>query len=53
IISIVVGEAMLIGFLLEIIPKSWAFGFLPVVPIVVVSTLIIVIGTLFRFKPAG
>ncbi len=53
IISIVVGEAMLIGFLLEIIPKSWAFGFLPVVPIVVVSTLIILIGTLFRFKPAG
>lgn len=50
IISIVVGEAMLIGFLLEIIPKSWTFGFLPVIPIVMVSTLIIIIGTLISSK---
>jgi len=46
IISIVVGEAAVFGFILGIIPKSWAFGFLPVVPIVAISTLIIIIGTL-------
>jgi len=48
IISILVGEAMLIGFLLEIIPQSWTFGFLPIVPIIIISTLIILIGSRFR-----
>ena len=45
IISILLGEAMLIGFQKELIPSAWTFGFLPVVPIVVVSSLIIVVGT--------
>ncbi|AFY54000.1 Na+/proline symporter [Rivularia sp. PCC 7116] len=44
IISILVGEAALIGFALNIIPASFTFGFLPVVPIVFVSGLIIVLG---------
>jgi len=45
IISIILGEAALIGFALNIIPASFTFGFLPVVPIVVVSGLIIVLGS--------
>lgn len=45
IISILVGEAALIGFALNIIPASFTFGFLPVVPIVFVSGLIIVLGS--------
>jgi SSS family solute:Na+ symporter len=45
IISILVGEAALIGFELNLIPASFTFGFLPVVPIVVVSGLIIVLGS--------
>ncbi|MEO1374831.1 MAG: sodium:solute symporter family protein [Cyanobacteria bacterium J06635_10] len=47
IISIIVGELMLIGFQLNIIPESFTFGFLPVVPIIVISTLIIVLGSVF------
>ncbi len=44
IISILVGEAMLIGFQLKLIPSSWTLGFLPVVPIVAICSLIIVVG---------
>ncbi len=44
IISILVGEAALIGFALNIIPASLTFGFLPVVPIVVICGLIIILG---------
>jgi SSS family solute:Na+ symporter len=47
-ISIIVGELMLIGFILEIIPPSFALGFLPVVPVVAISTLIIIIGSLIK-----
>ena len=43
IISIIFGEMAVIGFQADIIPKSWALGFLPVVPIVVICSLIIVI----------
>jgi SSS family solute:Na+ symporter len=44
IISIVVGEAAVVGFQSGIIPESLTFGFLPVVSIVALSTLIILIG---------
>ena len=50
IISIVVGEAALIGFQLKLIPASLTFGFLPVVPIVTLSSVIILLGSLFS-KP--
>ncbi|NEP22103.1 sodium:solute symporter family protein [Moorena sp. SIO3I6] len=46
IVSILVGEAAVIGFQLGIIPKSLTFGFLPVVPIVALSGLIIIVGSI-------
>lgn len=46
IISIVVGEAAVVGFQSGIIPESLTFGFLPVVPIVALSTLIILVGAI-------
>jgi SSS family solute:Na+ symporter len=46
IISIVVGEAAVVGFQSGIIPESLTFGFLPVVSIVALSTLIILIGVI-------
>lgn len=48
IISILVGEAAVMGFQLGIIPQTFSFGFLPVVPIVALCTLIIVIGHVFK-----
>ena len=42
-ISIIFGEMAVLGFQVNIIPKSWALGFLPVVPIVVICSLIIVV----------
>lgn len=50
IISILVGEAALIGFQLKLIPASLTFGFLPVVPIVTLCSVIIVLGSVFA-KP--
>ncbi len=44
IISILVGEALLIGWQLGVIPQFLTFGFLPVVPIIALSSLIIVFG---------
>jgi len=44
IISILIGEFMLIGFSFELIPQSLTFGFLPVVPILLICSLIIIIG---------
>ena len=44
IISIIFGEMAIIGFQVGIIPKSFALGFLPVVPIVIICSLIILIG---------
>ncbi|MDJ0735771.1 MAG: sodium:solute symporter family protein [Nostocaceae cyanobacterium] len=44
IISIIVGETVLVGFQLGVIPQSLNFGMLPVVPIIVLSSLIIIIG---------
>lgn len=39
--SILVGEALLAGFHYGVIPASWAMGFLPLIPILTVSTVII------------
>ena len=50
IISILVGEAALIGLQLKLIPASLTFGFLPVVPIVTLSSVIILLGSVFA-KP--
>ena len=44
IISIIVGETMLLGFELGWIPQSFTFGFLPVVPIVTICSVIILLG---------
>lgn len=44
IISIIVGETMLLGFQLGWIPTSFTFGFLPVVPIVTICSVIILLG---------
>jgi len=44
VISIVVGESLLLGLQLGWIPKSLTLGFLPVVPIVAICSLIIVLG---------
>lgn len=52
IISILVGEAVLLGFQLKLIPASLTFGFLPVVPIVILCSVIILLGSLFaKTKP--
>lgn len=45
-LSIIVGEGILIGLQTKIIPPSFTLGFLPVIPIVAISSLIIVLGTL-------
>lgn len=44
--SIFVGEALLIGFTAELIPASLTFGFIPILPIIVLCTMIIVAGSL-------
>ena len=48
--SILVGEVILIGFQTGIIPASFTFGFLPVIPILAVSSLIVVLGNLIKCK---
>ena len=48
IISIVVGEIGVIGFQGGWIPSALTFGFLPVVPIVIVSSVIIILGTMIK-----
>ena len=50
IISIIFGEIAVIGFQVGMIPESFAFGFLPVVPIVLISTLIIVMATIINLQ---
>ena len=49
-LSIIVGEGILIGLQTEIIPPSFTLGFLPVIPIVAISSLIIILGTLLLPK---
>ena len=45
IISILVGELAVLGFQFGLIPEAFTFGFLPVVPIVVLCSLIIILIT--------
>lgn len=45
ILSICVGEALAIGFQVQWIPEAMTFGFLPVVPVVALSTLILIMGS--------
>lgn len=45
-ISIIIGELMVIGFQFNWLPSSLTFGFLPVIPVVVTSAIIVLIGTL-------
>ncbi|MDJ0674523.1 MAG: sodium:solute symporter family protein [Calothrix sp. MO_167.B42] len=44
ILSILVGEGLLVGWQLGIIPQFLTFGFLPFIPIIIISSLIIVLG---------
>ena len=48
IVSIATGELVLLGIQAEVLPKSLMFGFLPVVPIVTLSALIIVVGSMLE-----
>jgi SSS family solute:Na+ symporter len=43
--SIIVGELLVIGFHLELIPATFTLGFLPVIPIVLICSMIIVLTT--------
>ena len=45
-LSILAGEGILVGLQTGVIPPSFTFGFLPVIPIVTISSLIIILGTL-------
>ncbi|WP_019506870.1 sodium:solute symporter family protein [Pleurocapsa sp. PCC 7319] len=45
-LSIIFGEGILIGLQTGVIPSSFTLGFLPVIPIVAISSLIIILGTL-------
>ena len=48
IVSILVGELMVVGFVFKWLPASLTFGFLPVVPITIVSSSIIIIGSMAK-----
>ena len=48
--SIVVGELAVLGVQFEWFPKSMMLGFLPVVPIVAIASLIIFLGTLIEHQ---
>ena len=50
IISIIVGEFMVIAFQLHWLPASLTFGFLPVIPVVTTSSLIIILGSIWSRK---
>ncbi len=45
IISIICGEALLVAILSGSIPHEWTLGFLPVIPILLVSTAILIAGS--------
>ena len=51
-LSILAGEGILVGLQTGVIPSSWTFGFLPVIPIVAISSLIIILGTILCPKTA-
>jgi solute:Na+ symporter, SSS family len=42
--SIVVSQVLLIGFHYGWIPGVWSFGFLPLVPLMVISTVLVLVG---------
>jgi SSS family solute:Na+ symporter len=46
VVSILAGEGLLIGFATGILPESLTFGFLPVIPIVLLASAIVVLGSL-------
>ncbi len=48
IVSILVGEAAVMGYQFGMIPQSWMLGFLPVVPIVAISAIIIILGSVLN-----
>ena len=50
IISIIVGELMVIAFQFQWLPASLTFGFLPVIPVVTISSLIIILGNIWSRK---
>ena len=50
IVSILVGELMVVGFVFNWLPSSLTFGFLPVIPIAIICSLIIVIDSFLSFK---
>ncbi|UCE75985.1 MAG: sodium:solute symporter family protein, partial [Gammaproteobacteria bacterium] len=52
-VSILAGEALLVGFATGAIPAAFALGFLPVIPIVLVTSAIVVLGSLAGRRPAG
>ncbi len=58
--SIITGETLLAGFHFGLLPESWTLGFLPLIPIVVVCSAVIVLGSEWEsgraavwFRPAG
>lgn len=50
IVSILAGETLLVGFHSGLLPESVTLGFLPLVPILIICTLIIVLGSLMSKK---
>ncbi len=45
VLSIIAGEAILAGLITGLIPREWTLGFLPVIPILLISSLIVVLGS--------
>lgn len=48
--SIIIGEGLLIGLNSGYIPGEFTFGFLPIVPLIIITSLIVVLGSLFTTK---
>lgn len=46
-VSIGIGELAVLGVQTKVVPANWMLGFLPVVPIVALSALIIILGSAF------
>lgn len=49
--SIVVGEALYALIYFELIPTGWMMGFLPAIPLVLISTVVLVIASRITEKP--
>jgi SSS family solute:Na+ symporter len=50
-VSILVGEGLLIGFATGLIPETLTFGFLPVIPIMLISSAIVILGSAGKRLP--